>query len=144
MLYRWIKLPENMFPGTHKYWLLKLISVFDFTCQKESVLGNPLNWLEQIVLEGQTSTAGAHLKEIHKISNNSVVVKGSSKRKHHYKELLITSDKLYLKGVTTIVLYCTKQQAFPCVEDACKINHELKDITKHSYSRWIQNKFFCL
>lgn len=32
------------------------------TCQQQPVLGDPLNWLEQVVLEGQISTAGAHLK----------------------------------------------------------------------------------
>lgn len=32
------------------------------TCQQQPVLGDPLNWLEQVVLEGQVSTAGAHLK----------------------------------------------------------------------------------
>lgn len=60
-------------------------------------MGNPLNWLEEVVLEGQTSTAGAHLKEIANISNNSLAVKGSSKSKLNYKELPIISDKLILK-----------------------------------------------
>lgn len=49
------------------------------------------------MLEGQTSTAGAHLKETANISNNSLAVKGSSKSKLNYKELPIISDKLILK-----------------------------------------------
>lgn len=32
------------------------------TCQQQPVLGDPLNWFEQVVLEGQISTAWAHLK----------------------------------------------------------------------------------
>lgn len=32
------------------------------TCQQQPVLRDPLNWLEQVVLEGQISTAWAHLK----------------------------------------------------------------------------------
>lgn len=32
------------------------------TCQQQPVLGDPLNRLEQVVLEGQISTAWAHLK----------------------------------------------------------------------------------
>lgn len=56
-------------------------------------MGNPLNWLEQIVLEGQTSAAGAHLKQTPKINNNSTAVKSSSKRKHAYKQV---QDKLFI------------------------------------------------
>lgn len=78
-LYRWIRPSKNKFSGTCEDWLLKPAKELDCTCQQEPVLGNPLNWLEQIVLEGQTSTAGAHLKETPKMSNDSVVVKGSSK-----------------------------------------------------------------
>lgn len=79
---------KTSFLGREKTWLLKPVKEHDRTCQQEPVLGNPLNWLEQIVLEGQTSTAGAHLKETLKIRYNSVVAKGSSKRKHTYKQLL--------------------------------------------------------
>lgn len=98
MLQRWTQLPENQFPGTREDWLLKPAKELDCTCQQQPVLGNPLNWLEQIVLEGQTSTAGAHLKETPKISNDSVVVKGSRKKikNHTYKQLPITTDKIYL------------------------------------------------
>lgn len=123
MLQRWTQLPENQFPGTREDWLLKPAKELDCTCQQQPVLGNPLNWLEQIVLEGQTSTAGAHLKETPKISNDSVVVKGSRKKNKIKK-------KSYLQTTTNYIRYlifnrcdyhsvkcCTTEQVFPCVED---------------------------
>lgn len=43
------------------------------TCQQQPVLGDPLNGLEQVVLEGQISTTRAHLKGRHIQSKHDVV-----------------------------------------------------------------------
>lgn len=32
------------------------------TCQQQPVLRDPLNWLQQVMLQGQAGTPGAHLK----------------------------------------------------------------------------------
>lgn len=105
-------------------WLPKPAKKLDRTCQQEPVLGNPLNWLEQIVLEGQTSTAGAHLKETPKINNNSTAVKGSSERKHAYKQLLIILDKLFIfeRRYCHSVKRHTTEQAFPCGRQHAKLS----------------------
>lgn len=36
--------------------------VWEPTCQQQPVLRDPLNWLQQVVLQGQVGTSRAHLK----------------------------------------------------------------------------------
>lgn len=107
----------------------------DCTCQQKPVLGNPLNWLEQIVLEGQTSTAGAHLKETPKINNNSTAVKGWAKENMPPNNYwLYWISFLSLKSDTATVLSTTLQSKHFHVEDIMQNYPCMKDTSKHSYS----------
>ena len=62
-------------------------------CQQQSVLGDPLNRLEQVVLEGQISAARAHLKGKAANVNPRVFLGGKD------PDSSAQEDKLYFFGV---------------------------------------------
>ena len=76
------------------------------TCQQQPVLGNPLNRLEQVVLEGQISTAWAHLKGKASKVNTNIFLQSKRPRLKCSGSQVLNSQQLWegVHGDTPFIL----------------------------------------
>ena len=76
------------------------------TCEQQPVLGNPLDRLEQVVLEGQTGTARAHLKQKASKVNTNIFLGSKRPRLKGSGSQVLNSQQLWegVPGDTPFIL----------------------------------------